>query len=84
MENLKTKTVFANSIPLWISNNKIWQIEKISFDELIITNGNDICYAYISNNYKNIYTDRVIYPKYVGKKALELAKKINLHDFYNK
>lgn len=72
---MKTLTTFKNSIPLWKSANNLWQIEKISESELIATNGNNIAYCYVSNDYNTLYWDRIIAPKYVNKKALQIAKK---------
>lgn len=68
---MKSKTIFKEAIVLW--QNDIWSIEKISQKEIVITNGFDICYCYISGDLKRLFVDRKIYPKYIENKALKLA-----------
>lgn len=70
---MQTKLTIPGSIPLW--QNKIWSIEKISKTEIAITNGNNVCYAYLGKYSDTIVVDRKIYPKYIEKKAIELAAK---------
>jgi len=67
-----SKTIFKNAQILW--QNDIWSIEKINEEELVITNGLDISYCYISADFKTLVVDRKIYPKYVQKIAIKLAK----------
>lgn len=70
---MKTRTIYDHAKPLF--QNEIWSIEKISDFELAITDGNQICYAYISEDFKTLVVDRKNYPKYIEKKAIQLAKK---------
>lgn len=77
---MKTKTIFKNANVLW--QNKTWSIEKLSETEICITNGNNICYAYLSNTLDGLVVDRKIYPKYIQNKAIKLAQK-NIISIYN-
>ena len=77
---MKTRTVFEHAQPLW--QNKTWSIEKISNTEIVITNSNDIAYAYISQDLNTLFVDRLIYPKYVEQIAIKLAAK-NIKSIYN-
>jgi hypothetical protein len=62
--------------------NKNWSIEKISEKEIAITNGYDVCYAYLSKDLDKLVVDRKIYPSYIEKRALILARK-NIVSIYN-
>tara|TARA_R110000868_G_scaffold398483_1_gene671672 strand:+ start:1093 stop:1335 length:243 start_codon:yes stop_codon:yes gene_type:complete len=78
---MQTKTIFKNAKVLW--QNKTWSIEKLSQSEIIITNGNDICYAYLSSTHDGLVVDRIIYPKYIQNIAIKFASK-NITSIYNK
>lgn len=77
---MQTKTIFKNAQVLW--QNKTWSIEKLSQSEICITNGNDICYAYLSSTLDGLVVDRKIYPKYIQNIAIKLASK-NIISIYN-
>lgn len=77
---MKSKTTLPNALPIW--QNKYWSIEKISTNELAITNGNNICYCYISKDKNKLYFDIINCPKYITKKALSIAKK-HIQSIYN-
>lgn len=77
---MTTKTIIHNALPIW--QNKIWSIEAISNIELVITNGNSICYCYISKDKTTLFFDTINCPTYIIKKALTLAKK-HIQSIYN-
>jgi hypothetical protein len=77
---MKTKTTLPNALPMW--QNKNWSIEKISQTEIVITNGNDICYAYLNSTHDGLVVDRKIYSKYIQNIAIKLASK-NITSIYN-
>jgi hypothetical protein len=77
---MQTKTIFKNAYVLW--QNKTWSIEKLSQNEICITNGNDICYAYLNSTHNGLVVDRKIYPNYVQNIAIKLASK-NIISIYN-
>jgi len=70
---MQSKTAIPTAKPIW--QNKYWSIETISKTELVITNGNDICYAWISKDKTTLFFDHIYAPKYVIKKALTIGKK---------
>ena len=77
---MKNKTVIPTAKPIW--QNKYWSIETISNTEIAITNGNNICFCWISKDKTTLFFDHIICPKYVIKRALTLAKK-NIQSIYN-
>ena len=73
--------ITLDSEVLWISPNNKWSIEKINGYELAISDGWEVCYAYISRDKSTLMVDRVIYPMYVQNKAIELARS-NIESIY--
>lgn len=76
---MESKTILKGSQVLW--QNKTWSIEKISQKEIVITNGSDICYCYISADLKRLFVERKIYPSYIENKAIKLAS-TNIESIY--
>ena len=74
MDNLKTWLTTPNSKPLWKSKNGKWQVEKLDNEELAITDGWAVCYAWLNKNEDGLVVDKAIYPEYVEDKAIKLAK----------
>jgi hypothetical protein len=70
---METRLEIYNSIPLW--QNKTWSIEKISHNEIAITNGFNVIYGYLDKVSNSVRYDYLTAPKYIFKKAFVLAKK---------
>lgn len=72
---LKTSwTGIKDSVVLY--QDKRWSIElSEDKEELHITNGNDICYAYFDSKNNKLLFDRIACPLYIQIKALSLANK---------
>ena len=63
--------------------NNVWEIySNVDKNELICTDGYSTAYAYISVCGKKLYWDRMITPKYINKKCIQLAKKHNIKSIY--
>lgn len=58
-----------------------WTIEKHSDHEIMISNGFNCAYGYISECKTKMYYDWIFFPPYIQKKALNFAKK-NIQSIY--
>lgn len=62
--------------------NKNWSIELLANKkEIAISDGWNVCYGNPHLKKGAILYDRIIFPDYIGKKALQLCKKHNIN-FY--
>ena len=81
MKNTSKLTFKVDSV-LW--QNEKWSIELLDEkDELAITDGLNVCYAYYDKEDSRLYFDVICCPKYVQKKALSLCKKHNVISIYS-
>ena len=58
-----------------------WTIDKISEHEIIITNGWNCAYGYISEDKTTMYYDWIFFPPYIQRKALKYAQR-NIKSIY--
>lgn len=79
---METKTTLP--IDSILFQNKTWSIELLAGrKELVITNGNNICYAYFDREKQVLFFDRIICPKYIRIRALQVANNSGMIDIYN-
>ena len=58
-----------------LHQNRNWSIEKLNETEIVITDGWTTTYCYLNPQGTRLVSDRTIHPRYIEKKALDLAKK---------
>ena len=62
--------------------NKNWSIEKYKDNEIVITDGWITSFGWYDKNSNLIRYDWIPFPKYIGKKAIQLAR-LHIESFYN-
>ena len=66
-----------------IYQNKTWTISILQGNkEIFISNGNEGFFGYPFPSQNKIYYDRINFPKYIGKKAIQLVKKYKIQSIY--